>query len=642
MRYRYYLSLATIIISFVCCINYQSIAQKKLSYSLSDIPEKLLKNSKAVVREDITRFEVKDKGSGKRYTKYAVTILNKKADNYAELRIGYDKLHKITEIKGRCYDKTGRFIKQLKPKDIEDYSSFDGVSIYSDNRMKYLDLRYADYPYTIEYEVEMDYKGLLTFPGWVPFSGFNISSQQSSLEIIAPEDYDIRYMEMNIEPSAKENIIDGKKVISWNFGSFEAIEREPRMPYLQNILPTVLTAPSNFEMEDYAGNMKDWPSFGLWEKELNDGRDSLSAEYANKIKTIVGDESSRVEKIRKIYDHLQSNTRYISIQLGIGGWQSFPANEVATKGYGDCKALSNYMKAMLKSVDIESYYTLVKAGRNTANINRDFASNQFNHMILCVPNYQDTIWLECTSQDNPFGYLGGFTDDRDVLVINDTGGRIAHTKVYGIENNIQNQNTTVVLNENGSATLSFSTVCTGLQYDNYSRLLDIGESEQKKWLYENLDLSDFELLHFKFEQKKKMIPEVSAAIDVTIKRFASVSGKRLFFQPNVVNKSDAISIPQKDRLYDFVLRYPFEDSDSIQIQIPNGFHLEFTPEKTSIESPYGNYESQVFSEEGKIHYLRKFSLVKGTFPPDEYIKYVEFINKVAQADKSKLVLVKST
>lgn len=642
MRNTFILSIVSIFIVQVCSVNIQVNAQKQLSYPASEIPEELLKNTNSVIRNSTKSFEIIDEGHGKIYIKYALTILNKRADHQAEINIGYDKLNKITSLEGKSFDKTGKLIKQIKAKDIKDYSAFDGFSIYTDNRMKYFDLRYPDYPYTIEIEVEMENDGILSFPGWVPYSGFNTSSQRSSLQIIAPEGYDIRYKELNIEPTAKEKAANGQHIISWEFGSFKAITKEPGMPYLSEIIPRVLTAPSDFEMEGYVGNMSEWSSFGQWENSINTGRDYLPEAFAKKIIDIVGEEQSRTDKIRKVYEYLQSNTRYISIQLGIGGWQTFPATEVATNGYGDCKALSNYMKSMLKSIDIESYYTLVNAGKNTANINSDFPSNQFNHMILCVPNYQDTIWLECTSQDNPFGYLGRFTGNRDVLVINDDGGKIAQTKSYRQNENQQIQNTNVSINLNGSATASFSTVCTGLQYDNYSRLVDIGESEQKKWLHKNLDLPDFELVDFEFGQKKQIIPEVSANIDVTLNRFASVSGKRIFFQPNIINKINPISIPQKERKYELVLRYPFEDVDTVHFNIPEGFHLEFIPEETNINSLFGNYQSQIITEEQKVSYIRKYSLVKGIFSPDEYINYVKFINNVADADKSKLVLVRST
>ncbi len=617
-------------------------AEKKVKYAYDQIPANLLKNSNAVIREDISTFELINAGKGKSYVKYAVTILNKRADHFAEIYFFYDgKSFNNSLINGSIYNEYGKLIKELKNKEIEDYAA-GGSSFVTDTRIKYFDLRYPEYPYTIEYEIESTDNGILSIPGWIPFSKFNVSSEKSSLEITVPDGYNFRFKEENMETCVKENVENEKRIFSWNFGSFEALIREPKMPNISYILPKVITAPSDFEMEGYKGSMADWASFGKWEKMLNEGRDELPNIYKAQIKEVVGTAQSRTEKIKKIYEYLQSNTRYISIQLGIGGWQSFPAEDVASKGYGDCKALSNYMKAMLKVVDIESYYTLVKAGRNAINIDKEFTRNQFNHMILCVPNYQDTIWLECTSQDNPFGYLGTFTSDRDVLVINDNGGNIAHTKVYNQEDNRQIQKANMILHENGSADVNISVACTGLQYDNYSELLDLGEEKQKKWLYENLDLSSFNLLDFKFDQKKQFIPEVSANVNVSIKRYASVSGKRLFIQPNILNKWKKIAIPQKERKYNFVLKYPSIDIDTIQIEIPKNYHLEYIPEKISISSPFGVYESHIKSEEGKIIYLRKYSQVKGNFPPEEYINFVKFINKVEKADRAKLVLVKST
>ncbi len=618
------------------------IAQKIPLYPISNIPVQFLDKSNAVIREDITKYEIIDRGKGRKYRKAVITILNKKADHFAEVHLFYSKLSKISSIEGRCVNKYGKIVKKLKSKEIEDIAAFDGYSIYSDSRMKYFDLRHPDYPYTIEYEIEEEDDGLLSTPGWIPYNRFNVASLKSYLEIKAPLNYDLRYMELNMDSAVKEKTEEGKKVIFWEFGAFPPIEKENRMPSLSKILPRVITAPSSFEMEEYEGNMSDWASFGEWEAKLNSGRDVLPPEFALKIERLVASEESRTDKIRKLYEYLQQNTRYVSIQLGIGGWQTFPASDVVENGYGDCKALSNYMKAMLKTAGIESYYTLVRAGINTPNIIEEFPSNQFNHMIVCVPNYQDTIWLECTSQDNPFGYLGRFTGDRDVLVINESGGEIAHTTAYDKEQNTQTQITEVILSENGSAAINLSVTCEGLQYERFSGILDVGEDEQKKWLYRNLDLPGFELKDFSFDQKKQPVPELHGDFEITVNRFASVSGKRLFIQPNVFNKLGKVKIPQKDRKYDFVLNYPYIDSDTVEFQIPDGYHLEYLPESIHIESDFGSYESQVVAGEGKVIYIRTHSMVKGQFPADDYLKFVEFRNAVSEADQAKLVLVKST
>ena len=99
--------------------------------------------------------------------------------------------------------------------------------------------------------------------------------------------------------------------------------------------------------------------------------------------------------------------------MDLGGLQPFDAKTVFETGCGDCKALSNYMFSLLKLIGVRSYPAIVSSGTYIEPIFLEFPNfQQFDHAILCVPHLKDTIWLECTNQKIPFGFLGDFTDDR--------------------------------------------------------------------------------------------------------------------------------------------------------------------------------------------------------------------------------------
>ena len=129
------------------------------------------------------------------------------------------------------------------------------------------------------------------------------------------------------------------------------------------------------------------------------------------------------------------------------------AETVDRLGYGDCKALSNYTRSLLDAVGVKSYYALVTAGENLEEMTESFPSNRFNHAILYVPLANDTLWLECTNQHLPFGYIGGFTDDRKALIITDDGGKLLHTTVYTAANNRLERTTEISLDPLGNAVL---------------------------------------------------------------------------------------------------------------------------------------------------------------------------------------------
>lgn len=84
--------------------------------------------------------------------------------------------------------------------------------------------------------------------------------------------------------------------------------------------------------------------------------------------------------------------------------QPIAAADVNRTGFGDCKGLSNYMRAMLTELGIPSVYTVIST--TNRRLLADFASaNQNNHVILQVPLPNDTLWLECTNPTLPLGYV---------------------------------------------------------------------------------------------------------------------------------------------------------------------------------------------------------------------------------------------
>lgn len=197
----------------------------------------------------------------------------------------------------------------------------------------------------------------------------------------------------------------------------KAFEFENSSPNARDFLPKARISLNNFSLDGVTGSFTNWSEFGKWmHTSLIAGRDVLDESTKSKILSLVEGVNSPIEKAKIVYQFMQNKTRYISVQVGIGGWQPIAANEVDEVGYGDCKGLTNYTKALLDVVGVESYFTLIYGGQKR-DIDKDFSAFQGNHAILNIPNNGNDIWLECTSQTAPFGYLGTFTDDRDVLVV---------------------------------------------------------------------------------------------------------------------------------------------------------------------------------------------------------------------------------
>ncbi|MCC5932130.1 MAG: DUF3857 domain-containing protein [Cyclobacteriaceae bacterium] len=617
-------------------------AAAKDTYSVREIPAELLVNSNAVVRDESERFEIHDVRNATYSYRRAVTILNKKADAFSSVKVYYDGKSTVASLEGAIFDKHGKLARKLKKSDIKDYSAFDGYSIIDDGRFKEAELNFPDYPYTIVFEYVVKQKNILRYPTWAPLPGYNLSCQWSEFEVINAKDLELRYLEKNIPANVSSEIDAANGKFKWNIKNAPALMYEAMAPHATEILPLVRTSPTRFVTYAYQGDMSDWKGYGQWVYALLEDKQKLPDATAKKMQEMVKDCSDDIDKVRRIYQYMQNNTRYISVSLGLGGWQPFDATYVNEKGYGDCKALSNYMMSLLKSVGINSHYTLIRAGSNEPSISVDFPSHQFNHAILCVPMEKDTLWLECTDQKNPFGYVGSGLDNRHVLLITEDGGYLTRTPGWTGHENIQFTNARVDLDTEGNATAEVEIVSAGLQFSRVDALLKRGREEQRKRIYNFIDIPQFELQDFKVNANTGADINGLEEYQLQLRRYGAAGGKRVFFQPNLLNKNSNVRLTSESRINPLVLRFPYLDIDTIEFNLPNHCHLEFVPENIRITSDFGSYEVNFEIEQGKVVYIRRMEMYNGTFPSEKYNEYIQFMNQIAEADQMKIVMLKST
>ena len=611
------------------------------------IPKELKQDANLVVLESEIVFEVISIKKSIKRVKEALTVLNKEGDKMAQLLIPYDQHSQIKSASARMYNGFGKLTKKYSKKDFDDYSSISSFSIYEDNRVLTAKPVGVSYPYTIVYEYEVEYFTSMFFPWWVPMDDEKQAVQKSSYTAIIPNGYGFRYKMLNIpEGNMSEHSEEGTTIYKWFVKDLPAMKFEPMSKSYRDEIPMLYTAPNEFEMDGYKGNMKTWEGLAAWDYLINEGRDEISPETATQVSGLVKDVVDKKEKVRIIYEYLQNNTRYVSIQLGIGGFQAFDAKSTADNGYGDCKALTTYMKGMLKSQGIDSYYALVRAGSNAQPMMRDFPSSQFNHVFLCVPDVErDTVWLECTSQNAPFGYLGNFTGDRDILLVKENGGEVVRTPTYSLNENTQKRAARVTIDKNGDAKAEISTRFRGLQYenDNINHMVRQSREDQKKWLYKKIDIPSFEVLDFDFNETKSEVPYIDEELTLQLRKLGSASGKRLFLKPNLMNKWSHIPESVENRKTDFQIKTSFYDVDSIVYEFPTEYHIEHKPSEKSISSTFGEYSSQILSnEDNKVVFIRELKLKKGVYPSDLYQEFIDFTKKVTKADKQKIVLVNKT
>ncbi|WP_428331172.1 DUF3857 domain-containing protein [Mucilaginibacter sp.] len=632
-----------IITMFLLLVTGAVIAQQ--NYDASLIPKDLLPYASTVVRNSEESIEIKDLDNAVHHVKIAITVLNKNGDRDAHIVIEHDKSNIIKYIKGVIYNAFGKQTGKFSESDFEDESAASGESLFEDVRIKHYLPSITDYPYTIAYEYEERSKQTLNIDPWRPTNYMGKAVEKSSFTFSCRPDLNFRYQENNmpVKVSIGTNA-QGLKTYTWQVSNLKALKYEPFSPYYKNYLSSVKFIPEKFVYYGINGSYNNWKDLGKWQYDnLVKSRQTLPSETIAHVIDITKDIADPKLKAKKIYEFMQGKTHYISVQVGIGGYQPFLADEVDRQNYGDCKALVNYTQALLSAVNINSYYCIVKSGRDyKVSLQKDFASmDQADHVILCVPFKNDTTWADCTSQTIPFGYLGSFTDDRLVLACTPEGGKLLHTPKYSTLDNLKSRKAEFVINDDGELSGKMSTAFKGVDYEYRDELLNEPRTERYKMLQQIYPINNMDIESLDFKQDKSFNPVSTEDVKLHAREYATLTDGKYYFMLNAVNRLSEPPHQLRNRINDVYINRGYTDVDEITYTLPTGYHLEKVPLNEAIDKPFAKFTATMSLNGNKLTYKRKLQFMDGTYSKDTYQDLVDFYQSVIDADAYEVVLIKN-
>ncbi len=631
----------SVIIGFICSGTNVVFAQE-LKYSILGLSSESKLNANLVVRSESIEIEIRDINSLVVTTKRVTTLLNDNADRYATIYEFYDKTRKIKKQELLVYDKFGQEIAKFKNSDFQDVSAISSNDLYTDNRLKYIEYTPTEYPVTLVYQSEVATSETAFIEPWTPLPVPYISVEESSYLVRNLAKIPIRFKEFNLEDydvTTNHTEFD----LNYTMSNAPALVREVMIPEFRSITPEVKVALNSFSLVNVQGFASDWKDFGAWQYNyLIKGLDELPPTTINEVNSLVAGITDKKEITRRVYNFVQNKTRYISVQLGIGGWKPYPAEQVDDLGYGDCKGLTNYTKALLKTQGIEANYTVVYAGAEQRDIDSEFASMQGNHVILNVPLENEDIWLECTSQTMPFNFLGSFTDDRNVLLITPQGGEIVRTPAYINEANLQSSKGSYELLENGDIKGEVIINSNGISYDQKYRLKSKNTKEvQEHYLDLWGELKNVNLKKVVFKDDKESV-NFTEDVQIEAQSYATTLNDKFIFKPNVFNINNYVPRKSKNRRYNFIISRGYKEVDSFNFKVPSNMTADYLPDEVTLNTKYGSYHLKVEDNgDGSFTYLRELSINKGDYQPDEYENYRAFRKSVKKHDNTKVVFKKT-
>jgi hypothetical protein len=565
-------------------------------------------------------------GNGKihRVTRNAYRILRPGGTGYGTVVAISNSQVKLLSMRGWCIPASGKDI-EVKDKDAVE-SSAPAVAhgeLVSDVRAKVLKIPESEPGNIVGSEVEQEESLFVMQDGWGFQERVPVREARYTLQLPAGWEYKAEWVHA---PEIKPTSI-GNNQWQWEVSDVTEIRHETDMPPWRGVAGQMVV--SLIPPDGARKGFVTWPEMGKWTATLAQGKRDASPEVKQKVAELTADKKTSVTKMMAIADYVQSNIRYVAIELGIGGWQPHGAKDIYGNQYGDCKDKATLMSSMLKQIGVDSDYLIVNTHRGAVNPETPMHGS-FNHAILAIHLPEDAndaalqalysdksegrlLIFDPTDDLTPFGQLRGALQGSYGLLVTADSGELIELPILSPQNSGIRRGGKFILSSTG--TLSGEVV--ELRYGDYASFerntyRDMTKKEDQVKPIETMlsrSVGTYQIAKASIGNLDLRDAPFQLSYTFVAPDYAKTAGELLLVRPRVLGEKSSDLLEKKDaRKYPVEFEGPRRDVDHIEISLPAGYQVDELPAAADVDYAFGSYHSKTEVQGNTLVYTRTFEI----------------------------------
>ncbi|MGD2152870.1 MAG: DUF3857 domain-containing transglutaminase family protein [Gemmatimonadales bacterium] len=461
---------------------------------------------------------------------------------------------------------------------------------------------------------------------------------RSRLVLDVPATLEPHISETNLDFTRAEYERDGRRTYVWATSDVETLDPEP-----------FTTWPDNGHMGVYVSGAVEWAEIGRWYADLARDRYQLTPEIETRLSEIVGDAATLRDSIRAAHRWVAQEIRFVSLALGMGGYQPRPPAQVFESRAGDCKDKSTLFISLLRQLGVEAYPVLLNQGAVADSLVPSLS--EFDHVIVAVQSDEGRVFTDLTAELLPYGVVPGHLEGGFALLVHPDGGseqiRIPRSAP---EMNRWKYRIAGVLSEDGSFTGSHVQKGSGMfGFILRSALVGFDRSNERyraqlaraiaNELFAGASGSELEVFDphdLAVEARIKVSVAAPSVLTRVGSNYILSLPIPLAGEPGSVSELEE-RIPREHPIDVGQVVGPQESSWTFELTLPDGWQADL-PEGTKVISRFGQYAAEYVQEGRVLRVVRRVAGRDGVVPADVYGELIAWYRALAEDDVQFIVL----